>query len=198
MLYNLCFRKIQPNKPHGRQLFKVKKHPVTTPEKEPIVDNLVDEFYRSAPDVCAYWYTDMPDPHQYPPEADFNLGKSIDVQTTTPTPLSLPELATRMKTAEELIQNLPELSAKEVEVLEYHIRGQGQSADWKCQRGGRITASTSHRVMTMVKSLKDKNDSSSATSLTKLLTGQSSTPENIPALQYGHEMEEEARQHYLE
>ena len=50
----------------------------------------------------------------------------------------------------------------------------------------------------MVKSLKDKNDSSSATSLTELLTGQSSTPENIPALQYGHEMEEEARQHYLE
>ena len=50
----------------------------------------------------------------------------------------------------------------------------------------------------MVKSLKDKNDSSSATSLTRLLTGQSSTPENIPALQYGHEMEEEARQHYLE
>ena len=43
----------------------------------------------------------------------------------------------------------------------------------------------------MVKSLQDKNDSSSATSLTKLLTGQSSTPENIPALQYGHEMEEE-------
>ena len=43
----------------------------------------------------------------------------------------------------------------------------------------------------MVKSLKDKNDSSSATSLTELLTGQSSTPENIPALQYGHEMEEE-------
>ena len=50
----------------------------------------------------------------------------------------------------------------------------------------------------MVKSLKGKNDSSSATSLTELLTGQSSTPENIPALQYGHEMEEEARQHYLE
>ena len=103
-----------------------------------------------------------------------------------------------MKTAEELIQNLPELSAKEVEVLEYHTRGQGQSTDWKSQRVGRITASTSHRVMTMVKSLKDKNDSSSATSLTELLTGQSSTPENIPALQYGHEMEEEARQHYLE
>lgn len=50
----------------------------------------------------------------------------------------------------------------------------------------------------MVKSLKDKNNSSSAISLTNLLTGQSSTPENIPALQYGHEMEEEARQHYLE
>ena len=63
---------------------------------------------------------------------------------------------------------------------------------------GRITASTSHRVMTIVKTLQYKNDSSSATSLTKLFTGQSSTPENIPALQYGHEMEEEARQHYLE
>ena len=50
----------------------------------------------------------------------------------------------------------------------------------------------------MVKSLKDKNHSSSVTSLTKLLTGQSSTLENIPALQYGYEMEEEARQHYLQ
>ena len=181
-----------------RQLFKVKKQSVTTPEKEPSLDNLVDAFYSSAPDACAFWYTDMPNPPQYPPEADFNLERSIDVETTTPIPLSLPELASRVKTAEELIQNLPELSAKEVEVLEYHTRGQGQSTDWKSQRVGRITASTSHRVMTMVKSLKDKNDSSSATSLTELLTGQSSTPENIPALQYGHEMEEEARQHYLE
>ena len=50
----------------------------------------------------------------------------------------------------------------------------------------------------MVKSIKGKNDSSSATSLPKQLTGQSSTPENIPALQQWHEMEEEARQHYLE
>ena len=49
----------------------------------------------------------------------------------------------------------------------------------------------------MVKSLEDKNDSFSAPSLTKLLTGQSSAPENIPALQYGHAMEEEVSQHYL-
>ena len=184
--------------PTTRQLFKVKKQSVTTPKKDPSLDNLVDAFYSGAPEACAFWYTDMPSPPQYPPEADFNLERSIDVETTTPVPLSLPELASRVKTAEELIQNLPELSAKEVEVLEHHTRGQSQSTDWKSQRVGRITASTSHRVMTMVKSLQDKNDSSSATSLTKLLTGQSSTPENIPALQYGHEMEEEARQHYLE
>lgn len=101
-----------------------------------------------------------------------------------------------MKTAKELIQNLPELSAKKVDILEYHTLEQGQSTDWKSQRVGRMTASTCHRVIAMVKSLKGKNDSSSPTSLTKLLTGQSSTPENIPALQYGHEMEEEARQHY--
>jgi len=80
----------------------------------------------------------MPTPPQYPPEADFNLKKSIDVETTTPIPLSLPELASRVKTAEEFIQNLPKLSGKEVEVLEYHTRGQGQSIDWrsKSQRVG--------------------------------------------------------------
>ena len=73
--------------------------------------------------------SDMPSPPQYPPEADFNLERSIDVETTTPVPLSLPELASRVKTAEELTQNLPELSAKEVEVLEHHTHGQGQSTD---------------------------------------------------------------------
>ena len=156
-----------------RQLFKVKKQSVSTRKKDPSLDNLVDAFYSSAPEACAFWYTDMPSPPQYPPEADFNLERSIDVDTTTPAPLSLPELASRVKTAEELIQNLPELSAKEVEVLEHHTRAQGQSTDWKSQRVERITASTSHRVMTMVKSLQDKNYSSSATSLTKLLTGQS-------------------------
>ena len=45
-----------------RQLFKVKKQSVTTPEKEPSLDNLVDAFYSSAPDACAFWYTDMPNP----------------------------------------------------------------------------------------------------------------------------------------
>ena len=125
--------KSKPINPVTRQLFKVKKQSVTTPEKEPSLDNLVDAFYSSAPDACAFWYTDMPNPPQYPPEADFNLERSIDVETTTPIPLSLPELASRVKTAEELIQNLPELSAKEVEVLEYHTRGQGQSTDWKSQ-----------------------------------------------------------------
>ena len=44
----------------------------------------------------------------------------------------------------------------------------------------------------MVKSVQDENDSSSAISLSKQLTVQSSTPKNIPALQFGYEMEEEA------
>lgn len=38
-------------------------------------------------------YKDMTSPSQHPPEGDFNLEKSIDVETTTPVPLSLPELA---------------------------------------------------------------------------------------------------------
>ena len=46
---------------------------------------------------------------------------------------------------EELIQTLPELSAKEVDVLEYNTRGQSQSTEWKSQRVGRTTASTSHQ-----------------------------------------------------
>ena len=46
----------------------------------------------------------------------------------------------------------------------------------------------------MVKPLRDKNDSSSATTLTKQLTGEFFPPENIPVLQDGREMEEEARQ----
>ena len=141
--------KSKPINPLARQLFKVKKQSVTTLEKEPSLDNLIDAFYSGAPDACAFWYTDTPSPPQYPPEADFNLEKSIDVETKTPTPLSLPELASSVKTAEELIQNLPELSTKKVE---YHTCGIGHSTDWKSQRVGRITASTSHRVMTMVKS----------------------------------------------
>jgi len=95
--------KSKPINPVTRQLFKVKKQSVTTPEKEPRLDNLVDAFYSSAPDACAFWYTDMPTPPQYPSEADFNLEKSIDVETTTTIPLSLPEPASRVKTAEELI-----------------------------------------------------------------------------------------------
>jgi len=71
--------KSKPINPVTRQLFKVKKQSVTTPEKEPSLDNLLDAFYSSAPDACAFWYTDMLTPPQYPPGADFNLEKSIDV-----------------------------------------------------------------------------------------------------------------------
>ena len=37
--------KSKPINPVTRQLFKVKKQSVTTPEKEPSLDNLVDTFY---------------------------------------------------------------------------------------------------------------------------------------------------------
>ena len=96
--------KSKPINPVTRQLFKVKKQSVTTPEKEPSLDNLVDAFYSSAPDACAFWYTDMPNPPQYPPEADFNLERSINVEMAMPIPLSLPELASRVKQQRSLFK----------------------------------------------------------------------------------------------
>ena len=88
--------KSKPINPVSRQLFKVTKKSVNTLEKESCLDNLVDAFYGSATDACVFWYTDIPYPPQYPPEADFNLEKSIDVETATPIPSSLPELASKV------------------------------------------------------------------------------------------------------
>ena len=101
---NILWKDNQPrNIPGTRQLFKVTKQSVTTPEKEPSLGSLVDAFYGRASDACAFLYTAMARPPQYPPEVDFNLDKSIDVEPTTPVPLSLPGLLSKVTTAEDLI-----------------------------------------------------------------------------------------------
>lgn len=109
---------------------------------------------------------------------------------------TLMELCSQYQNVQELALNLPLPTDQEVKEIEQCTRGQSNNNNWKLHRVGRITASTIHRVLTKVNSLK-KNSNSDVEPLLNNLVDNMSDTSYIPSLQYGREMEDIARDAYI-
>lgn len=194
LLFFLFFSgKKQVINPPVRQLFQ----PSTSGETH--VKDLVNVFYPTVPDAAVMDYIDISSPvMEYPPAADFNVATEIEIEAEVVTPPSIIQLAAECKNTEELLHKLSSFQKEDIDALELKTRGQSENTDWKCQRAGRITASTIHRVHTKVKSLQKKPDDTSVESLVNSITHKSVPSADIPALKYGRQMEEEALHAYVQ
>ena len=54
--------KSQQINPVARQLFSVTKAPISQPEQQPCLDQLVNVFYDSTPEACIFWYSEIAGP----------------------------------------------------------------------------------------------------------------------------------------
>lgn len=181
----------------ARQLFPITRAPLTQPEQQPCLEQLVNAFYSSVPNASILWYTDITGSNNYQVEDDANVGLSVEVETNK-IPPTLSYLSSQVNTVQEFMHILPMLSDEEVKALEEHTQGQNISDNWKSHRVGRITASSIHRVLTKVKTLERQKDSINTVSLVKQLTEPPSSHEKCtPAMKYGQEMEDEARAMYI-
>lgn len=185
--------------PVARQLFNTTRPAIRSAEREPCLKDIVGALYANTPSACVFQYADFPVANEYPPEADFNVEQCVDVETTSNIPPSIIDLVSSASTADELLADLSSITTQEIETLEESTQGQSDNQLWNTQRIGRITASNIHRVMTKVESLQRKPDTASAIPLVRSLTGQSSSfpTQCIPSLKYGQQMEEEAREMYI-
>ncbi len=92
------------------------------------------------------------------------------------------------------------LSKQEIDDIETATVGQSQNEAWQTYRKGRITASNFYRVFTKVETMKKSHKIKCLETAQKLvdsLLGHNAPPKNMPALKYGREMEEVAKQKYL-
>ena len=150
----------------------------------------MDALYPSIPNACGFQYVDLDPNANHSPEDDINVLSKIDIETTTCLPKSIPEIVSEVDTEGELLSILNSFSA-----LESETTGQNANQTWKTQRTDRITASVSHSVMTKVNTLLSNNDmtNNNCKSLLDSLCSLKSDIRTIPALFYGAQMEDEAR-----
>ena len=160
---------------------------------------LLDALYPSIPNVCGFQYVDLNPTANYSPDDDINVESKIEIETTC-LPKSIPEIVSEVDTESELLSILNSFSADEVHALENETIGQNNNQTWKSQRVDRITASVSHSVMTIVNTLLSNNDmtNNNCKSLLESLCSLKSDSRTIPALLYGAQMEDEARDVYTQ
>lgn len=163
------------------------------------LNSLLDALYPSIPNACGFQYADLHTTFNYLPEDDINVENTVEIETSTIVPKSIPEIVSEVDTVSELLEIVCSFSIEQVCALESQTLGQNDNENWKSQRVGRITASVAHSVMTKVNTLKQCNDktNSKCTSLLESLCSLKSNSKIIPALLYGINMEDEARQAYI-
>ncbi|KAK3755143.1 hypothetical protein QZH41_020564 [Actinostola sp. cb2023] len=89
------------------------------------------------------------------------------------------------------------LTEEQIRGIELTTVGQAANPAWHTQRKGRITASNFYKVKTKVETLKTPGNNANAHKLVDSLLGHSAPPENVPALKYGREMEQVAKNAYI-
>lgn len=208
-------RKIEPKRVCEMELKKPryksakKKSPLNSLDKKvfepdtsesPSLTGLISKLYPFLPNACGFQYVDYNIQQNYLPEDEINLDHIVEIESTPSMPECIPEIVNQVETEVELMDRLANFSAIEVNIIEQETQGQGETESWMSQRTGRITASISHRIMTKVNTLQQSNDSSniSCTSLLETICHKHSSDKTIPALQYGIQMEVEAREAYTE
>ena len=149
------------------------------------------------PDACAFQYLDMKISSTYPSDDDINVVDTV-TETSTALPRSIPELASATQNIQELLDNLNGFTQEQAHSVESGTRGQNDNNNWSNQRLGRITASISRRVLTKVRALqKSEGKVSTLALVNSICKPPNSSTAYLPAFQYGHQMESEARSEYL-
>lgn len=183
--------------PPSRKLFKPKRANEDTDTKS-CLKRLVASLYNSIPNACGFQYIDMDVSANYFPEDDVNVQDTVCVQTTAEIPRSLPEIASTVDNVEDLISEMGNITTEQVECIESATRGQSSNENWSSQRIGRITASISRRVLTKMDTLRRTEGCVSTSALVNSICQPAKLSTlNLPAFQYGHQMESEARAAYL-
>ena len=183
----VCFVSGKSNviNPPARHLFKpTQTSSMSSSHEKPRVSGLVNALYTSIP-TCMLQYIDMNTHNDYPPDTDFNVGECVEVETSSQLPPTLPALAAAASSTNELMCKVSSFDAGEIKVLEEQTRRQSDNPTWKSHLIRRITASVIHHVKTKVKSLQKKPDTTSATTLVRSISGQSTKSQTmfIPALE---------------
>ena len=130
----------KPINPAARQLFKPTET-IRIKNAEPTLEGLVHALYAGCSDA-AVQYTEMDAPPvDYPPQADFNVGETIEVDTTEKEPPTISEMGQAAAILGEFVA-LPSYTESQVKCVEQATRGQAMNNDWMRHRLGRITAST--------------------------------------------------------
>jgi hypothetical protein len=182
-----------PINPQHRQLFTTDRS--RHKRSKPCLESLVNSFYGSCTNACAFEYANLQGPLQQAiPAEDSNVTCEVTVTSSAIVPSPLLDIAKNFSSAAEFITALPVYTAAEVQALQEATSRQRKCELWRLQRAGRITASEIHSVMTRVRTLSARPGMNHDVSvLLNRLTGKSSVNENIPAIKYGLTTEEEAR-----
>ena len=88
------------------------------------------------------------------------------------------------------------LSSDEIDAIEKITVGQADNEAWYQQREGKITASNFYRVLTKVESMKVSGENG-VNKLVDSLLGKATPPINVPALNYGRDMEPIAVEEFI-
>ncbi|KAI8511447.1 hypothetical protein Bbelb_105470 [Branchiostoma belcheri] len=171
---------------------------------QPTAAGLLDALYPSCQDstIFKYLHHDTPPPPAYPPEAEFNVGAEMEVETTVEPEsaplLSLSDMAAGKETVQSFLDSLPTYTAEQITNIEVQTRGQAENSKWSNFRSGMITASNLKSVVTRDETLHKENTSLSQNPqpMVSHLMGYSPLDPNLPSLKYGRLMEPVARDAY--
>ncbi|XP_078661228.1 uncharacterized protein LOC144905429 [Branchiostoma floridae x Branchiostoma belcheri] len=189
---------ISPINTVAKKLF----NPLQNSTNAPTTKGLLDALYPSCQDstIFTYLYHDTLPPPAYPPEADFNLGTDMEIETTVESAplLSLSEMASGKHTVQSFVETLPTYTTDQIATIEEQTRGQADNPQWSDFRAGMITASNLKSVVTRNNTLHDDSTSRSKNPqpIIKTVMGYAPLNPNLPSLKYGRLLEPVARKSY--
>ena len=150
------------------------------------------------PDACGFQYLEIKVSAIYSPENDINVKDTICVDTSGELHKSITEIASAVENMEEWLKDLSRITPAQISSIELRTRGPNNNENWSIQRCGRITAYISRLVLTKVRALQKSQGKVTILALVNAIC----MPPNpstryLLALQYGHQMGNEARSAYL-
>ncbi|XP_078655658.1 uncharacterized protein LOC144902231 [Branchiostoma floridae x Branchiostoma belcheri] len=178
--------------------------PLQNTRSTPTTAGLLNAMFPSCQESTLFKYmsNDISPPATFPPEADFNLGPEMEVDTTVESapPPSLSEMAdsSSEETVQSFLDKLPRYTTEQVATVELQTRGQAENKQWATFRSGMITASILKSVVTRNNTLHDETStlSKDPQPMIKTVMGYTQLDPNNPNLKYGRLLEPVARDKY--
>lgn len=144
-------------------------------------------------DACVFAFTSIDDAEVAPQQPWENVANYVEVETTVNT--ALMPMAESAGSVEEFLSTLPIFRSTVIQDIEKRTRGQSANVNWFIERQGRVTGSVVHSVLTRSRKLTSGEEIDNSLLLKRLLYSKPNM--EIPAMKYGREMEEEAREKYI-